>query len=905
MHLSPPTPTSTPHPASHRGAAPAPSRRGPRLPRTYVPRPAFWSQLDRATQGAVTLVVAPAGAGKTLGVGGWLQQASAEHEPVDEARWITGDGSWDAPRVSELLASDDTAPTDDDFDAQPRSPRLLVVDDAHLLPPSALHLLDQRLSHAPESLRVLLLSRWDLPLSRLLPELLGHLTVLRGDVLRMDDSESAAMVAAHARSHDPDVVATITAHAQGWCAAAVLMARAVASAPDPAAAARRYAGVDARLADRVASEVFSALRPRERHLLLCIGHEKQVSASTARHLSHDPHAGEVLNDLETTGLLVTRVWPDSQAGRDRDYADTSDDPCYQIHPLLAEVIRRRLVAGGVDVAQARATVARAVALDVERGETAHAFDRLVAINEPGRAADLLAGEGVSMVMRGQGAAVAAFVRAHPDVVAEHPDTWFPVAVERWVTNDVESARHWMDRALKAAAPDAHPPAVAGRPQVACIRLMRARLGLESLSAAVGHAQRVVLESHRDGADDEVMPQLLTELGITQNWTGDLLHAQVNLTTAVGLSRTRNLPALAIAALSHLAMTEYMAGRERSGRELAAEAMGLLGSALPWRPQFAFSRASLVVLFSGLVDLPWGDGPIEPPTRPSPVHAADLCTLFWTRMRDARLALQAGNATQAERILEAPLDLPTGLEQLPDHLRAVTLVERSFIAAVAADGDLLKVLETELLQLRALGEASLVGGLRADLAGDIRRAASLFGTAVGDMAYAQPASREIAMVCEAQTLDALGEHEPARRRLHEAATATAVRRNAVPFLGWTRHGTPIATLLASSAEQSGSGWLHELANAAAGQPDVISIYAVNTATPRERDRISGARVLPALSPRERDVLHELARGATYADIAANLFVSENTVKTHVSSLYAKLAAGRRSEALAVARSLHLI
>lgn len=914
MHLSPstPTPTSTPHPPSHGGAVPPPSRQGPRLPRTYVPRPAFWAQLDRATQGAVTLVVAPAGAGKTLGVGGWLQHASPESGPVNEVRWVIGDATWDAHRIADVLTFAGAAlPEDGEIDASASSPRLLVVDDAHLLPPSALHLLDQRLSHEPESLRVLLLSRWDLPLSRLLPELLGHLTVLRGDVLRMDEAESAAMVAAHARSHDPDVVATITAHAQGWCAAAVLMARAVASAPDPAAAARRYAGVDARVADRIASEVFSALRPRERHLLLCIGHEKQVSASTARHLSHDPHAGEVLNDLETTGLLVTRVWPDSHAGRDRAYSDTvpSDDPCYQIHPLLAEVIRRRLVAGGVDVAQARATVARAVALDVERGETAHAFDRLVAINEPGRAADLLAGEGVSMVMRGQGAAVAAFVRAHPDVVAEHPDTWFSVAVERWVTNDVESARHWMDRALKAAAPtastEAHTSEVAGRPQVACIRLMRARLGLESLSAAVGHAQRVVLESHRDGADDEVMPQLLTELGITQNWTGDLVHAQVNLTTAVGLSRTRNLPALAIAALSHLAMTEYMAGRERSGRELAAEAMGLLGSALPWRPQFAFSRASLVVLFSGLVDLPWGDGPIEPPTRPTPVHAADLCTLFWTRMRDARLALLAGSATQAERILEAPLDLPTGLEQLPDHLRTVTLVERSFIAAVAADGDLLKLLEAELLQLRALGEASLAGGLRADLAGDVRRAASLFGTAVGDMAYAQPASREIAMVCEAQTLDALGEHEPALRRLKEAATATAVRRNAVPFLGWTRHGTPIATLLASSAEQSGSGWLHELANAAAGQPDVISIYAVNTATPRERDRISGARVLPALSPRERDVLHELARGATYADIAANLFVSENTVKTHVSSLYAKLAAGRRSEALAVARSLHLI
>ncbi|WP_244928091.1 LuxR C-terminal-related transcriptional regulator [Nocardioides sp. W7] len=888
MHISPPTQT--------------PLHRGPRLPRTYVPRPAFWAQLDQGTQAAATLVVAPAGAGKTLGVGGWLQQHAVPEAPPGEALWVTGDSSWHGDRLAgllELAAAPQRASSD--VEAPPTRPRLLVIDDAHQLPPSAVRLLDERLNQEPDSLHVLLLSRWDLALSRLLPELLGHLTVLRGDVLRMDETESAAMVAAHARSDDPEVIETITEHAHGWCAAVVLMARAVAATPDPAAAARRYAGVDARVADRVASEVFSALGPRERHVLLCIAHEKEVSVSTARHLSHDPHAGEVLDDLETTGLLVTRVWPDGHddgGGRRTPLgAAAVDDPRYQIHPLLAEVIRRRLVVGGVDVAQARSTVARAVNLDIERGETSRAFDRLVAINEPGRAADLLAGEGITMVMRGQGVAIAGFVRAHPAAVADRPGTWFPVAVERWLNGDVESARHWMDRTLKDQG------ASSGR--VACIRLMRARLGLESLSAAVGHAQRVVLESHRNGGNDEVMPHLLTELGITQNWTGDLVHAQVNLTTAVGLSRTRSLPALTIAAASHLAMTEYMAGREQSGRELATETMGMLGAALPWRPQFAFSRASLVMLFAGLIDLPWNDGPIEPAAPPTPVHAADLCTRFWMRMRDARLALQAGSASQAEQILEAPLDLPTGLDQLPDHLNAVTLIERSFIAALASDSDTLRNLEAELLALRALGEASLVAGLRADLAGDLRKAASLFGTAAGDMAYAQPASRELALVCEAQTLDALGEHETALRRIQEAATATAVRRNAVPFLGWTRHGTPVASLLTQAVERSTSAWLRELAEAAATRPDVTSVYAVSTATPRERDRVSRSRVRPVLSPRERDVLHELARGSTYADIAANLFVSENTVKTHVSSLYAKLAAGRRSEALAVARALHLL
>ena len=103
----------------------------------------------------------------------------------------------------------------------------------------------------------------------------------------------------------------------------------------------------------------------------------------------------------------------------------------------------------------------------------------------------------------------------------------------------------------------------------------------------------------------------------------------------------------------------------------------------------------------------------------------------------------------------------------------------------------------------------------------------------------------------------------------------------------------------------SEWGAELLRAVDTQPGITSLAGTLTATPRERAHVPDGVVRPTLSPRERDVLHELARGARYADIAANLFVSENTVKTHVSSLYAKLAVSRRSDALAVARTLALI
>jgi DNA-binding CsgD family transcriptional regulator len=61
----------------------------------------------------------------------------------------------------------------------------------------------------------------------------------------------------------------------------------------------------------------------------------------------------------------------------------------------------------------------------------------------------------------------------------------------------------------------------------------------------------------------------------------------------------------------------------------------------------------------------------------------------------------------------------------------------------------------------------------------------------------------------------------------------------------------------------------------------------------------------ITARELEILALIAGGLSNREIASRLFVSENTVKTHVSSLYGKLAVSRRSEALAVARTLHLL
>jgi LuxR family maltose regulon positive regulatory protein len=65
------------------------------------------------------------------------------------------------------------------------------------------------------------------------------------------------------------------------------------------------------------------------------------------------------------------------------------------------------------------------------------------------------------------------------------------------------------------------------------------------------------------------------------------------------------------------------------------------------------------------------------------------------------------------------------------------------------------------------------------------------------------------------------------------------------------------------------------------------------------------VVEELSGRERDVLRLLAQLMSTQEIAADLYVSVNTVKTHLKSAYRKLGVNRRHDAVRRARDLDLL
>jgi len=87
--------------------------------------------------------------------------------------------------------------------------------------------------------------------------------------------------------------------------------------------------------------------------------------------------------------------------------------------------------------------------------------------------------------------------------------------------------------------------------------------------------------------------------------------------------------------------------------------------------------------------------------------------------------------------------------------------------------------------------------------------------------------------------------------------------------------------------------------------VIGVRVVGAHKPTAFDGNPKALASLGISPRELDVLQEIAAGHSNKEIAAHLNVSPNTIKTHVSRLFEKLGAKGRTDAINRARELGIV
>lgn len=902
----------------------------PAVPRTWVERPGLFRLLDEATRQPLTVVVGPAGAGKTSTVGTWCHARpgldplwvargngltlngfaavlldAAGVPPMDEAPLVEGNA---AERLSRRLAG-------------VRRPRLLAVDDAHLLTPACYTLIDALVEQVPDAVRLVLVCRWDPPVSRVNALVHGRLTEIRGEAFRLTDEETRRLVAAHAPALAAPVVDLIVERTQGWPALVTLAAHTVAGDPRPLDAAHRLGRRGAGVTDLLVDQVFASLADPVRHLLLCVAAEEEVTEQAAERLTCDPSAGATLAELAAAGLLVTRVdgpAPASLRASAEGAPSRPGQPGYRVHPLLREVVARRLRTGGVAVAQARASVRRAALGDLVRGEVPTAFRRLVEARAWPDAVDLLARHGEHLILDSSRHALDEVAAAAPELVEGTPRAWLPLALCRWVHGDTLGADGWIRRILELPGVEGvfHPV------QLALLRLLHTRACHESPETGIAVALAALDRPCEDSAPT-LRAWTLLEVALAEQWLGRFADADRHLAWAAAIARGASRRML-VAIWSHQAQVGYLAGRYEEAATLAQRVLEAEGSTRA-RPVEIGARARIVraltttsdaallepdvsadALVDGLIGRR-GD-PLGPRGAP-----ADPATSVLALVRMGRALRAHGGAAEAAALLESPLALPPQ----PRWVRVLLAVEVAATAALRRDAGYLRALAARLEAGQAPLEFALVAAAAAACSGSAAEAERVVARALAGPEPGVLAETRCTLdLVHAQLLDTLGDGAGARERVCAALAASGdggTRGGVAPsFLQWLPDATSVAVLLRGHDTCCPAEARARWAPFAASGPYAASDRCdpVGAPVPPATDSATGgARTdvpfFPHLTARERQVLLGLSRGNTYADIANELGVSENTVKTHVSAVYAKLGATRRSDALKRARALRLV
>lgn len=86
---------------------------------------------------------------------------------------------------------------------------------------------------------------------------------------------------------------------------------------------------------------------------------------------------------------------------------------------------------------------------------------------------------------------------------------------------------------------------------------------------------------------------------------------------------------------------------------------------------------------------------------------------------------------------------------------------------------------------------------------------------------------------------------------------------------------------------------------------VVVREVEVAVPANFVRDQARLEQLGITPRELEILELIAAGLSNREIAGRLFVSENTVKTHLSRVFEKLGARRRTQAVQLAKDFRLI
>jgi LuxR family transcriptional regulator, maltose regulon positive regulatory protein len=864
-----------------------------------VSRPALFGMLDEAAR--VTEVSAPAGSGKTLMLRTWISAAGLTERvawapvPGDEERdpqrfWLfvlgalrgtaagaklvrplTAAPGLDAWAVVERLL-EDLASLDD---------RLwLVIDDLHeLRSAEALRQLELLLMRAPAQLRFILSTRHDVRLGLHRLRLQGELTEIRTADLRFTPDEGRALLEAAGAELSAAALTRLYDRTEGWAAGLRLAALSLAGHPDPERFAVEFSGSERTVAEYLLAEVLERQPEPVRRMLLRTSVLEWVNGELAGLLAGGSGWERVLQELEQAGAFVASL----DARRSR----------FRYHQLFADLLQLEL--RGSAPAELPALHVRAAGWFAEHGYPVEAVRHAQAAGDWGLAARLLSDHWYGIVLNGQGATAHELLTRFPaGAVAADAELAALTAWGELLQGSLEEAGRYLALAARGAA--LVPADRRGRMQVVLaglrMRLARQRGDLPLVAEEAQHllAPAEAADPAWAGLGGDLRALALIELGIAELWTTRFEEADRHLEDGIALAIQLHRPFLEATGLAQWA-------------QLAS-----------WR-SFALGvqRSEQAIALAGRHG--WAEEPVA-----GVAHLA----LGMSLIAQGRLAEGERSLAHAERTLRAEtepaagmrLRYARGLLELvngrPDAALSAFRAAERLARVLVTEHTLARRLQSHLLQaLVRQGEVQRAEQALAAMSeqergsGEMRNAIAALRLADGDPAAATVALAPVidgstalansqlwivqAFLLEAIARDALGDASAARRALERALGLARPESILFPFLF-----DPAPELLERHRRL---GTAH-----AALISQILDVLAGRkpAAPPGAPERLR-----EPLSSSEIRVLRYLPTKLSVPEIADQLYLSVNTVKTHMRHLYDKLGAHRRHEAVEQARALGLL
>ena len=322
------------------------------VPRSNVPlveRPRVTGLIREATAShRVTLVCGPSGAGKTVACASWARAAQD-----GSVGWLSLDYGDRWPRqlwahVRLALESTPALPADvarglpdPDDDAFPlrlaelaerlTTPVTLVVDDiCDLAGASVLTGVDQLIRHAPPTLRLILSGRHPAGLAVARLRVGGDLAEIGGGDLACTPDEADAYFAMVGHDLPPPQRDELLARTQGWITG--LRLAALRGGPGKAVISG-ITGAEPAVADYLWDEVLASLPPDSRLFMLRTSVADVICGDLADTLTGGTSGGAILEQLSRENMMIGPE--DSDLGR-------TERTEYRYHPMLADMLRARL-----------------------------------------------------------------------------------------------------------------------------------------------------------------------------------------------------------------------------------------------------------------------------------------------------------------------------------------------------------------------------------------------------------------------------------------------------------------------------------------------------------------------------------------------------------------------------------